>query len=486
MNSTGGFRVRILNNIDAGLALQGSADLRSWTTIQENVPVTLDTTVTDNSAGAARQRFYRLAKPSPVVQLPELATLPNQVFTASEGFDTVQFAPSGALGMIVWKNQNLVYRERNTSGSWSEATISSSGRTFTAGSREEFRFQPHAALLFNSVSQPVVIRYAGGASFVAHTRQANGAWAEQTIAAQNAGSDFVFFAASMGAGDKLHIAVVNSGDNPSVSYGSNKSGSWSWSRVAGIVGNPRRFLAQSYAPRYFGMAVDSRNKAHIVYTPELEITFPTGYAKPYSKLGYASDASGAWQTEIVMSPRDWSGDAGTGASIAIAPGDVPVVASWMVERADTGSSQESYLYYHVRGANGTWNKTMVVSSPQNYAAGDGPKGTGFAPYLRFDTNGRAHILFLDHAAEHFNESGQNEYAGNLRLASWNGSSWTTKTLVQQTNPLQGQMVYPAFAVNGNEIAYLTLQRATTWLADSWPRQNAISAYTMRFGTATAQ
>ena len=137
----------------------------------------------------------------------------------------------------------------------------------------------------------------------------------------------------------------------------------------------------------------------------------------------------------------------------------------------------------IRGhsANGNWSSDIIFQSPDGYAAGDGPKGTGFSPQLRYDQSGRAHILFLDHAGEHFSNIGQQEYAGNLRHAWFNGSSWSVETVARQTNPLQQQIVFPTFAMSGNEMAVTYMERNTQWNLSSFPPL-ANSQYYFRFLT----
>jgi len=121
----------------------------------------------------------------------------------------------------------------------------------------------------------------------------------------------------------------------------------------------------------------------------------------------------------------------------------------------------------------------VADSADGYIAGDGNKGAGFAPYLRFDSRGRPNIAFCDDAAQHFPL--QNEYAGNLRHAWWNGSSWSVETIARQTNPLQQQIVFPTFAMSGNEMAVTYLERNTQWNLSSYPPM-ANSQYYFRFLT----
>jgi hypothetical protein len=157
--------------------------------------------------------------------------------------------------------------------------------------------------------------------------------------------------------------------------------------------------------------------------------------------------------------------------------------SWYDERADTGSSQESFLYFHQPDANNNWSTSLITQTPDGYAAADGPKGSGFAPVLKYDDRGRAHILFLDHAAEH--NPYQHEFAGNVRHAWLNGNNWSFETLYRQTTPMQEQAVYPSFAISNNELAVTFTERRTQW---NWSTNPALanSTYTFRFLTKPLQ
>jgi hypothetical protein len=119
----------------------------------------------------------------------------------------------------------------------------------------------------------------------------------------------------------------------------------------------------------------------------------------------------------------------------------------------------------------------VTSRPIGYIAGDDEKGAGAYPYLRFDLSGRPHIVFTDHASQHF--PSQNEYAGHVRHAVRNGSIWNVETLLMQDKPLEQQALFPAFAMNNSELALVVLERLTTWNTQVNP-QVATSNYKMRF------
>jgi hypothetical protein len=348
------------------LVIEASSDLATWVPIS-TVPVsTAATTVTDSQSANFLRRFYRARTDTPV--LSDLSHLTNSVFGAGEGFNTVQYAPNGKLGFIIWRGQDLVYRERNGTV-WTEQVIGRFGRIYTPGSREEYRFQPHAALLFDSQSRARVL-WLSGSTVRHHVQQSSGTFSEgASISLTSAGSSFSLFAAALGPGDILHIAVVGSQSNAAITYGSNKTGSWEWTLVTNVVGDPRGFFKQSFAPRWFSLAVDSQNAAHLTFCPEFKMPRgPEGYVKPNNELHYATDRGGSWTTQRIAWVPDESGDAGQGASIAIGPNDQPAIAAWYNERFPTGSSEFCRLYYYtatraVTGHNNSLQTPQTVTSP---------------------------------------------------------------------------------------------------------------------------
>lgn len=441
--------------------LEASTNLVNWVSIATNAANATPITVTDPQSTGFSRRFYRVQTIG--AALTDLTHTPNGVFMPPDGFNAVQYAPNGKLGFIVWRGKDLVYRERNGTV-WREQVLGAFGNTYVPGVTEEYRFQPLTALLFDSASRAHILRLSGS-SIRHHVQQANGAFVESTAISLSAlGSTFSLFNAAIGPADALHIAVVPAQQNAVVRYGSNKTGTWQWASVAQLTGDPRGFWKQSYAPRWFSLAVDSQNYAHITLCPQFQLPFgPEGYYQPNSELHYASNRGGTWTTQRIANVPDLSGDAGHGASVAIGPNDQPAIAAWYNERWRTGSSDWCQLHYYTRDANGIWSKQIVASNAAGYLAGDGDKGTGFSPYLRFDSRGRPHIAFLDDAAQHFPM--QNEYAGNLRHAYFNGTQWVTRTIFPQTAALERQIVYPAMAVSDNEITFIGLDRRTVWQTD---------------------
>jgi hypothetical protein len=453
--------------------IEASTNMLQWVALATNQAGTVTNFFTDNQSVSFSRRFYRVRGQG--ATLGDLSVLTNSVFMANEGFDAIQFAPNGKLGFIVWRGQDLVYRERNGTV-WSEQTIGTFGNIYLPGGVEEYRFQPMTILLFDSQSRAHILRL-NGSSIMQHTEKADGTFAaDTTISLSTVGSSFSLFAATMGAGDKLHVALEGSQSGAAITYGSNKGGSWQWSVVTNITGNPRGFFHQSYAPRWFSLAVDSQNFAHIAFCPEFALpTGPEGYLKPYCTLFYTSNKNGSWAMTKIADVADLSGDAGEGASIAIGPNDQPSIAAWYNERYPTGSSLYCLLNYYNRNADGTWNQQLLASTTAGYIAPDTDKGAGFAPYLRFDSQGRPNIAFLDDASQHFPTSGQNEYAGDLRHMYFDGTQWISRVIYAQNSPIDQQIVYPAMATLGNEVVFTGLERRTVWVQPDY--RVATSTYT---------
>jgi hypothetical protein len=448
--------------------------MKSWADLK-TYQLTGSPAVFEQPANAqARYQYFRLKTgagiPTPPVSLPDLSSAVNSVFVAGEGFDTVQFAPNGTLGILFWKGRDLTIRERTPAGSWSEQVVTGGGNLFQSGStRADYKFQPAALLLYDSNSEAHVFKV-NASKAISHFVRSGGGWMQSESIENNAANENLsLLVGAVGPGNSFHLAAVSSGSNPNLTYGSKRNGQWTWNNLSIAGAFPTYFFAPSYAARWLSMAVDSNNGAHIVFRPEYRLPPANGYLRPYNELAYVSNASGQWSPmQIIQKPLDDSGEAGNGMSIAIGPDNKPYVAGWYNERGDGGSSQASRLFFHSKDANGNWSKSEVISRPDGYIAGDDEKGTGLAPYLRFDGQGRPHILFLDHGSEHFSESGQVEYAGNIRHAVRNGSQWQVETIFRQSAPMREQMVYPAFAMNGGEMVVTGLERATQWNMSVYP------------------
>lgn len=414
-----------------------------------------------------------------VEQLEDRLTPAGSVIPAGE-FNWMKYSPTGELGELVWSGSTLVYQSR-INGAWqatdiaaipdfTASTYSTRAAVEDASRTAQLVFTsdgtPHALVLekqWNGTAgqyQSVIADYARTTAGWQQVESIIPPWTSQwgpnnlvAVSGPNNAIDLLFTETSVAA------TGVGSFGNGQLYYATNASGSWSYSLVANTADLSQDvwFTGGRWEPRYLSMAVDSQNHAYITYTPEFYIA--GAFSTVQSTLMYASNVSGSWQSQVVMAPNG-DGDAGLGASIAVSSTGQVAIANYYVQRFSTGSPEYSELVYHTL-VNGTWTSTVVANTPDGYVAGDGAKFTGFAPELFFDSAGRANIVFSDEAGQHNAVSYANEVAGQIRLATLNGSSWTLQTVYKQTNPLVNQLFYPVAAEYKGQITYAGLQSVST-------------------------
>lgn len=412
-----------------------------------------------------------------VEQLEDRLTPAGSVIPAGQ-FDWTQFSPTGELGQLVWQGQNLVYRSRANSQWYDEPVATAPAFTqaqydtrdqvekasrsaqlvfTTDGTANVFYLEPQ--WVYQSNAYQTVIRHyargAGGWSLVESiTAPWLSTWGPNTLVAEAGTNNSVHL---MFAETYQPATGVGNQGTGILWYATNKTGAWSFDKVADTADLKLDvwFTGGRWAPRFLSMAVDGGNNAHVTYTPQFYIQ--GAFSKVYSELRYATNAGGSWQSQVVASPPDGTGDAGLGASIAIGPDGKPAIASYFVDRYTTGSPFKSELQYHTPNGSGGWTTQTVVNTPDGYVAGDGPNFTGFAPQLYFDNQGRANIAFTDEAGQHNPVSYANQVAGQLRLATLSGGRWTAQTVYRQSDPLVNQLFYPVAATLGGQTVFAGLQ-----------------------------
>src|SRR6185312_3785870 len=394
-------------------------------------------------------------------------------------FNCEQYSPTGELAQLVWEGQTLVYRTR-AANAWFEEPIAVSSDFTQAqySTRNQVQSAAESAqLVFTGDGTPHVLflqeswnsQANAFQTLVQHYERIGGQWEHvETISAPWLStwgpSNLV---AEPGAGNTLHIlfsetytaatGVGNFGTGI-LWYGTNTSGSWQFAKVADTA-DPRVdvwFSGGDWAPRFISMAIDANNNAYVTYTPEFYIA--GAFSTVYSQLNFATNRGGSWQTSTIYAPQDGTADAGLGASIAINPTNGQVsVASYYVDRYNTGSPQTSKLMYHTLNANGTWTNSDVVTAPDDYSAADGPHFTGFTPQLFFSASGQANIVFSDEASQHLPVTFANEYAGQIRMATFNGGKWSMQTVYRQNDPIHNQLFYPIAATYKGQTTFGGLQ-----------------------------
>jgi hypothetical protein len=427
---------------------------------------------------------------SPALQVEQLEDRLNpagSMIPAGE-FNWMQYSPTGELAQLVWMGSALVYRDR-VAGAWVDTTIttnttftqadySSRDQVETASRTAQLVFTtdgtPHALVLdkqWNGIAdgyQTLIHDYARTASGWQLAETITPSWLSQwgpntlvAAAGPNNAIDLMFTETSAAA-----TGVGNFGSG-ALYYATDASGTWAFSAIAQTadLNQDVWFTGGRWAPRYLSLAVDANNNAYVAYTPEFYIA--GAFSTVDSTLMYATNAGGSWTSQVVQAPANGPADAGLGASIAVSPTGQVGIASYYVQRYSTGSPLYSELLYHTL-VNGQWTSTVVANTPDGYVAGDGPKFTGFAPELSFDSSGNPMIVFSDEAGQHLPVSYANEFAGQIRVASFNGSTWDLQTVLPQTNPIQNQLFYPVSATFNEQTTFAGLQAVSTVDANQNP------------------
>jgi uncharacterized delta-60 repeat protein len=424
--------------------------------------------VTDDGGLTATDKVT-LTMVAPAVTIPSGPRIP-----AGE-FNWLLATPNGTIAELVWagttdsNGATLIYRTRANSG-WAEEGVAivpilSGGVGSDSGPTE--RFTHAAQLLFAPDGTPnvfVAVADFGSSSsgnmrqFVDHYVRSGGKWtrADRIDVTDQAGNgNFIYHLTGTVGPNGVFDLVADQQYQPAngdrLILITNKSGNWAHEQITttqGSVALEAGAVGDRWAPRFLSVAADSDGFVHITYTPDF---YGENFGKVFSQLNYATNRGGSWQTQTVYSPPDGTGDAGLGASIAVGPGNQIAIASFFVDRVNTGSMNTAELQYHVRGADGQWSTQTVASAPDGYVAGDGAKFTGFSPELEFD-GGTPVITFSDVAGQHLPQTFENSMSGQIRTATLASNGWALATIYQQSDPLHNQVWYPVRTVyNGQPV-----------------------------------
>ncbi len=393
----------------------------------------------------------RLVSYDPVDRAP----VGEQWEVAGRGLGSMAVAPDGRIGMLVaesnskWQpaplgdeRERLLFVERSATG-----VQSAPEQIVCFGPQGYLNFE-QVALFYNADGNPEVYVTVWGQ--ITRMVRIDGIWSEQeTVSVPEGlfpGQGISFYKNSVavrGSDGSTHFALYASGGGNVRLLHARRSvaGDWTWSVAATAAGNLSNLdsfewveVRHNLDPRNLSLAVDRNGKAHIAYSWNRQITPIAGGSNVRSSLFYATNAGGAWTSETLLSPGSGFGDAGLGASVAAAPdGSVAVAASW-IPRVPTGSPGSAQLRYFVKPPGGAWQASVVATSADGYEAGDGPRGTGLFPRLVFDQFSSPHLVFTDHASQHFPGFGAKSFSGQVRYATRSAAAsgtWILRTLARR-------------------------------------------------------
>jgi hypothetical protein len=438
---------------------------------------------------------HRKASRLLVEQLEDRLTPSTNEIPAGQ-FNWTQFSPNGTLSQLLWSGQTLVYQTWNgtawqsqnvaTSTSFTEPTYTSRDEMMTASQTAQLVYTtngtPNALFLekqwngqldgWQTLIRDYVQTASGWKLATTLTPPGLNLWGPNNlvaVAGPHNSISLLYTETTVAAGN---VGQFGSG---TLWYATNQSGNWTYSQIATTADLNADIWIEGtrYAPRFLSLAVTPSGSAYVTYTPEFYVSGAFGTID--STLMFATNASGSWQSQTVVAPLNGApGDAGLGASVAVAPDGQVAVASYYVERFATGSAEASWLMYSTLNANGSWTSTTAVSTPDGYVAGDGAHYTGFAPELSFNAQSQPTIVFSDEAAQHLLVSYENEFSGQIRTTTLVNGSWVTATVLPQSNPLVNQLFYPVAVTFNGETVYAGVEATSTLDSNDNPTSMSFS------------
>jgi hypothetical protein len=266
-----------------------------------------------------------------------------------------------------------------------------------------------------------------------YTKNAGGQWDKELVHTFTNEGYIYELSAERDSNDSVHLLVLNisrprtdpwyAHENSRLFYMTNKNGPWEKDPIARydtLILNEEDVLVT----RRQDLAIDSLNRAHVAYGIRI--------SKGRSHMGYATNSSGAWHTEIALVPTDDSCDAGWDPSIAVNSDNVPVITSTFIERVPTFSAQYAQLRYSTRKPSGEWGSIVLMAAEDGYVGSDGVGYTGAISHLVVDNSNHPHIIYADIASSH-DEQGNYFHVGQIRYLHFTGSEWEGTTLYRQTS-----------------------------------------------------
>lgn len=279
--------------------------------------------------------------------------------------------------------------------------------------------------------------------------------------------------AALGPANQVHFAAFlgGSADKPTSSsvaeihYGNatDAFSVFSVSKIADLTGLVNVGTNEPVV-RNFQVAIDSANKAHVIFASAFEDAGTGTTSLPRSILQYTTNVSGSWELpSVVQGLRSGrtAGDAGLGASIAINPSNgVPSVAALYLDRDKKGAVSKASLFY-LRKTGSTWASQLILSNSLIYRGDRTDRGSGPLPTLLFDGASRPHVAFATQAVVKVGTV-LKSVVGQIAHAYLQGNNWLITPIALQTSiqtgAINGQVFDIGMSIKGNTIAFTGLLR----------------------------
>ena len=357
----------------------------------------------------------------------------------SHSHDWVQENSEGIVGITYFQRfegstdeGTLMYRTISPDGSKNEEPV-------TTGTRLE-----KSVLLYDELDKPhiFVARSNNTDQVVDHYFQdIDGQWQSETIIHfYNEGGKFIYeLSADKGPDGSFHLLILKSRSdidsddymdawiNSYLYHLTNKTGSWEKELIHNYN------MAYTYDHYIKSSArqdikVDNDGYVHVTFSEQIN-----AYNDP-SRLLYATNKSGTWETEIALS-NDYGvrDDAGWFPSLCLDNDGVPYISCMYVNRVLTYSAVYCKLFLLKRLGPDSWQSEVLAEYDDGYYGSDGRCYTGALSHLIFDSDNTPHIIFSDIASSHYTPY-QRLNVGNIRYGVLEGDTWDFTTIYRQPLP----------------------------------------------------
>jgi len=356
----------------------------------------------------------------------------------SHGRSWVQESGNGVVGITyVQHNEGsndegtLIYKTIMPSGSKTTEPVTTGSRLEKSVLLYDAQAEPHIFVARSNDTDQVIDHY---------FKNGGDLWQNETIIHfNNEGGKFIYeLSSDEGPDDSFHLLIlktrsdVDSDDfmdawiNSYLYHLTNTSGSWEKELIHNYDMPYTYDMCIKSSVRQ-DIKVDNDGYVHVAFGEQISGTYDP------SRLMYATNKTGTWETETVLSndfgPVD---DAGWFPSLCLDNDGVPYIACIYLNRVLTHSVMYCKLLVLKRLGPDNWHSEVVCEYDDGYYGSDGRDYTGALCHLVFDNSNTPHIIFSDIAATHWDWQRLN--VGNIRYGVFEDGAWNISTIYRQPLP----------------------------------------------------